>query len=430
MPLSRYLKIFPSKDQNGWSLFYSTIKGSIIRVPSTFVEAAQNDSLGEAEITLLRRLEMYVDDLQAEQERLKNIVMRTNQRSGKFRGTVVMNLDCNLDCVYCFEKKFREGYYLSEETASMLVELVTRDHLDHGRNVELNFYGGEPLLSLPRLMRIAAEIGSNAQKRNLKFTFSMVTNGTLLNRETVEELLPLGFTSAQLTLDGPQEIHDQMRPFTSGSGSFDAIIANIADIYQLVNLKLGGNFSEDNYRAYPLMLDALLGAGVDPRQLDAIMFAPIRPESGRNTSIELAGHCLSSDEPWLNEAVVYLREETLKRGFSVMKTVMGSCMIEFEHDIVVNYDGTLYKCASFMGWPELSVGTLKDGIKDFSESHKLGIWKNDTCLECEYLPICFGGCRLLPLLRNGVIDEVDCRKPFYDATLERMILQDLNYKKG
>jgi uncharacterized protein len=372
---------------------------------------------------------MWVDNPQAELERMDSIVARTNQQSRKFRATVVLNLDCNLDCSYCFEKDFREGYYMSDSTADLLVDRVGRNHVEPGRDVEINFYGGEPLLSLPLLKRIAFSLKEKAEACGTRFTFGMVTNGTLFTRKVVEILLPLGLTYAQLTLDGPREIHDRLRPFAAGGGSYDAVMANIKETYDLVTLRLGGNYSEENYRDYPQCLEDLLAAGIDPKRLDPIMFAPIRPKSGKNTSVELAGHCTSSDEPWLNESALYLREETLKRGFSVLKTVMGSCMVEFEHDLVVNHDGSLYKCASFMGWPELCVGTLQDGIADFAESHRLGIWKNPTCMECAYLPICFGGCRLLPLLRNGVIDQVDCRKEFFDATLEQIILQDLRHKE-
>jgi uncharacterized protein len=81
-----------------------------------------------------------------------------------------------------------------------------------------------------------------------------------------------------------------------------------------------------------------------------------------------------------------------------------------------------------MGWPELAIGSLKDGIGDYRVSHNLDLWRNDTCLDCAYLPLCFGGCRLLPLLQTGTFDTVDCRKDFYDATLQEFILQDLRHR--
>ena len=220
---------------------------------------------------------------------------------------------------------------------------------------------------------------------------------------------------------------DSQRPFASGSGSFEVILDNIKETHHLLALKLGGNFTRENYREFPGMLDALLARGVDPALLDPIMFAPVVPKSGEQLPKDLGACCLSTDEPWLAEAISYLREETLKRGFATIKPQMGICMVELVNELVVNWDGSLYKCPSFMGWPELSVGTLATGIADYSASHNLTLWQNDTCLDCEYLPLCFGGCRLFPLLRNGVIDEVDCRRAFFDAALEGMVLQERRY---
>ena len=56
------------------------------------------------------------------------------------------------------------------------------------------------------------------------------------------------------------------------------------------------------------------------------------------------------------------------------------------------------------------------------------VWKNEECLECAYLPQCFGGCRFMKFLRDGDITGVDCWKSFLDAILEKCILQDLKYR--
>jgi uncharacterized protein len=425
MPLSRYLKIYPDPDHPGSSLLYSTRKGSLLRVSAPLLNAAREDRLTSAEQVTLVRLEMLVADPADEREAMTNLVKRANSRSSKFRATVVLNLDCNLDCPYCYEGEFRDKQYMSAATASLFVDTVIKQQIACGRDVEIQFYGGEPLLSVPLLREIAQPLQTAARGQGSKFSFGLTTNGTLLSRAVVEEMLPLGLIRAILTLDGPAEIHDQQRPFVSGKGSFAAIIANIKATWDLLDLQLGGNFSRDNYREFPRLLDTLIAEGITPEMVGMIQFAPITPRSGIRVGEESASGCVSGSEPWATEAAIFLREETLKRGFTSFKPTMAVCMIEFDHDIVVNYDGSLYKCAAFMGWPELSVGTLEGGIKDYSVSHNLAVWHNDECLDCAYLPLCFGGCRLNPLLKNGSINEVDCRREFYDVALEQFILQDL-----
>lgn len=425
MPLSRYLKIYPCPEQPGYHLLYSTKKGSLLRVSAGLLAAIADDTLTEGERATLTRLELICAEPAAELASMGGLVERSNARSRRFLATVVLTLDCNLACPYCFEDHFRRQQAMSGETADMLVAWVQREQIARGRDVELRFYGGEPLLALPRLKEIAGRVQADAREGGVKFSCSMVSNGTLLTRRVVEELLPLGLESAQLTLDGPATLHDSLRPFVSGHGSFATILANIIATCDLISLKLGGNFTRQNYRDFPLMLDALLAAGIDPKRLAPVQFGPVTAKSGRSGAPAGHGNCVFGDEPWLAEAAVWLRAETLKRGFSVLKSTMGICTIELENDLVVNYDGSLYKCPAFMGWPELSVGTLKGGIEDYSVSHNLGLWHNDECLDCAYLPLCFGGCRLNPLLKNGSINEVDCRKEFYDVALEQLILQDL-----
>jgi uncharacterized protein len=425
MPLSRYLKIYPCPEKPGDYLLYSTRKGSVVRVSETLLAAARAGTLTEAERQRLAALEIVVDDPAAEQEAMRSLVGRANARRNRFKATAVLNLDCNLACSYCYEDAFRGRKYMTPETARLLVDYVVREQIERGREVEVDFYGGEPLLSLPLLKDIARPLREAADSRGTKFSFHLVTNGTLLTRGVVEELLPLGLAGAQVTLDGPRETHDRQRPFASGRGSFDTIVANLAEVYDLIEIQTGGNFTRDNWHEFPRLLDHLLDRGITPERLKLVLFAPIMPKSGMTAGPDTVGSCLSSAEPWLMEAAPFLREETMKRGFPSYKPTMGACMIEFDKDIVVKYDGTLFKCPMFMGYPELAVGTLAGGVKDYAASHNLALWQNDECLDCAYLPLCFGGCRFFSLRKNGAINEVDCRRAFLDACLEKFIRQDL-----
>ena len=427
MPLSRYLKIYPDAERPGSYLLYSTRKGSVVRLSAERLAAARKGTLTDAERATLRRLEILIDDPASEREAMASLVKRANARSTRFYAKVVMNLDCNLACPYCFEDHFRGRHYMTEETGRLLVDYVIREQIGRSRDVKLGFYGGEPLLSRPLIREIALPIRDAAAEKGVMFSFVMTTNGTLLTRSVVEELLPLGLTGAIVTLDGPRETHDRQRPFVSGTGSYDTIVANIKATFDLIELQLGGNFYRNNYQEFPRVLDHLIAEGIPPERIGEVQFAPIMPKSGVASGADTSACSTSGSEPWATEAAPFLREEILKRGFKAMKPTQAACAIEFENDLVVNYDGTLYKCPAFMGWPELSVGSLAEGVRDYAVSHNLDIWKNDECLECAYLPLCFGGCRFHPLMKNGAIDEVDCRKGFYDAVLEQFIRQDLRY---
>lgn len=136
---------------------------------------------------------------------------------------------------------------------------------------------------------------------------------------------------------------------------------------------------------------------------------------------------MSLDEPWLMDATEVLREEILKHGYKTPSTRHKICMVESQHSYVVNYDGTLYKCPGFIGMEEFIVGNLQEGVSNHTKSHNLGMWKNDGCPDCEYLPLCYGGCRYMTFLRDGNVNALDCQREYLDASLETMIKQEIKY---
>jgi len=428
MHLSRYLKIYPCPDQPGKNLLYSTTRSAAVLVNDAILLAASEGTLAEQEQTTLARLGFLVPNADTERKQLLHLFDTANQSQRPFSAVVVLNLDCNLACTYCYEDRFRGRHYMSPETAALLVESVRNNQIEKGRDVMLSFYGGEPLLSSDLIREISLPLQQAAKKQGTSYRFTLVTNGTLLTRTMVEELLPLGLAGAKVTLDGPRELHDQSRPFVSGKGSFDTIVGNVSEVCGLLPLQLGGNFTRDNYRRFPELLDHLLDAGVTPDRVAGVLFAPVTPKSGERVLGDFDSACTCGYEPWLVEATLFLREETLRRGYAAPKPRVAPCMVELENDLIVNYDGSLYKCPAFIAYDSLRIGSLADGISDYHDSHNLDLWKNEECLECAYLPLCFGGCRLLTLLRNGAIDQVDCRKGYYDSTLERIIRQDLKYQ--
>ncbi len=393
------------------------------------MQAAEEGTLTPTDRETLVRLGFLVPDVAAEKEEMRGLLTETNRRRTGFSATVIMNLDCNLACTYCYEGGGKGRHYLSPEMAERLVTFVERRAIARGKSVMLSFHGGEPLLSRELIREISGRVKGAAETKGLTFSFNLITNGTLFTRKVAEELVPLGLAGAKVTLDGPKEIHDRFRPFVSGKGSFDLIVRNIKEVSDLVPLQIGGNFSRDNYREFPRLLDFLLEEGITPDKVSRLQFVPITGTAGDSMHPDFNDGCLSVNEPWLIEATIFLREEVLRRGFATPPVAMSACSLEFEDDLVVNHDGTIYKCPAFINWQGLSIGDLRSGIADYRKSHDLGAWKTEECLECAYLPLCFGGCKFMQLVRDGKIGGLDCKKPYLDATLEALVRQDVRYRK-
>jgi len=429
MQLSKFLKIFPSPDFPGHFILYSTRRASVLRISEKTFRNIEDGTLSEADRETLVRYGILVPDAVAEKEELLSRFTEANLKSKRFSAIVVLNLDCNLDCGYCFEEGVRGKRAMSATTADLLVAMIEREHLAKGRRVSLDFYGGEPLLSVDLIRSISTRLRDASKTKGVPFEFFLVTNGTLLTRPLAQDLAGLGMKGVKITLDGPREVHDLSRPFVSGKGSFAVIVKNIREIMDITMVQIGGNFSRENYREFPRLLDFLIEAGITPDKLELVQFNQITGRVGNGEIPDYAGACNGTDEPWLNEAIIFLRGEVLRRGFHTPKPGPGGCMVEFANDLVINVDGAIYKCPAFVGRTGFSVGDLRSGIIDNGKAYNPDVWKTPECLECAYLPQCYGGCRFLKFLRDGRIDGVDCWKSMLDAILERCISQDLKYRR-
>jgi uncharacterized protein len=228
-----------------------------------------------------------------------------------------------------------------------------------------------------------------------------------------------------VTLDGPRQAHDISRPFRSGAGTYDLIMENLCQVADILPLDLGGNFTAATWRDFPQLLDDLLAAGLTPQRLANVVFSPV-VESAHPVP-DFHDGALSASEPWVMEASIALRQEILKRGFRTPRLTMSACMVSSPHDLVINHDGAIFKCPAFLAWPELSVGDVWQGVTDATETHDLHSWQCDECLDCPYLPLCFGGCRYVNRLRTGSIAGLDCKKDFFDAALQEYLRQELTY---
>ena len=384
--------------------------------------------LSPSDEALLSRLGFIVEDREAEKRAMLNFFDDANSRDPVLNIIVVLNLDCNFSCIYCYEGDMKGKLYMSDEAAGGLIDFIKERFTEDKKTLLIDFYGGEPLLSIGLIKSISGALKPFCERRGASYTFTLVTNGSLFTKRVAEQLVPLGLKRVKITLDGPAEIHNRYRPFKSGAGSFDTIIGNIKDTCDLVKIGIGGNFEKNNYKKFPLLLDYLLREGLTPDRIPSIKFYPvIKRPAGDLSPTDYKGGCMSVNEPWIVEAEAGLREEILRRGYKTPKLAPILCMVETTDAYVVNFDGVIYKCPAFIGKEGFEVGDVQTGVKDYSAIYKLGIWKNEDCARCEYLPLCFGGCRYMTFVRDGNIERLDCQKDYLDASLETLIKQDIKY---
>ena len=406
---------------------FSAKNAALVQVPAPENGERISSLLTRKDQQTLKKLGFLVDDPETEKKEMLGFITGLNNLNRTLNLKVVMNLDCNLGCIYCFEGTRKGRFYMSEETAAALLQFVKRRCSEETfEEIHLVFYGGEPLLSRKLISHIAEEIQSFAREKRIEFGFSLQTNGTLLTEETVRKLKPLGLSTAYVTIDGPQENHNRFRPYKSGRASFGRIVRNVLDVCRHTEIRVNGNFTKDNYQAFPQLLDSFSDIGFTPAEVPFVQFFPVLSEQA-DTVPDFHGGCSCINESWLVGASLFLREEVLKRGYKNERIMPGFCMMEYQNNMLVNYNGDIYKCPSLISRKEFCVGNIKTGMSEYQSSHHLDNWKNEECLSCSYLPLCFGGCRAMKYVRDGNMDGVDCKKPYLDACLETLVKQDIKY---
>jgi uncharacterized protein len=427
MHLSKYVKFYPSPDYPDTVIVYSTQNASVALTPSDLIDDIDKDRLPEDERKMLADIGIIVESREEEKLKIQGFIDELNDLDKAFKYLIVLNLDCNLACKYCFEGKRKGKFFLSTETADKFVDFVKRSDLTGKEAIKIVFYGGEPLLSIERIVSMSENIQAFAQERGLKYSFTLVTNGTLLTPSIVRRLKPLGLLGVKITLDGPKDIHDLYRPFTSGTGSFETILRNVKNVCDLTFVQIGGNYTQEHFREFPRLLDDLMAAGITPGRIPLIKFDPVMNESNEFAPADFHDGCESNNEPWISDAAIFLREEILRRGYRTPKITPTTCFAEFKDSLVVNYDGALYKCPGLIGREQFRVGDLERGQIDYQQSHGLNVWKNEECLECAYLPLCFGGCKYMKAMRDGNMQGIHCLKEYFDRTLGALVSQDIRY---
>jgi uncharacterized protein len=429
MELSHYIKAYPSEDRPGHFILFSTKKASKILIKEETFQSIKEGAICPSDEALLSKLGMIVPSREQEKQSVLGLFDELNRENPGLQITAVLNLDCNFACIYCYEGQMKGNLYMTDQTADRLVGFIKERFTRDKTYLLIDFYGGEPLLSIGLIKSIAKRLKPFVEDRGASFIFTLVTNGSLFTRQVAKELASLGLESVKITLDGPAEIHNRYRPFKSGKESFETIIRNIKQTCDIVNVGIGGNFDRDNYERFVQLLDYLKKEGLTPDRISAMKFDPVMNRLEKDISpADYRGGCMSINEPWISEASVFLREEILKRGYNTPKLSPIFCMVENRGAYVVHFDGVIYKCPAFIGKESFVIGNIQSSVTDYTSSYKLGIWKNEECIECVYLPLCFGGCRYMTFVREGNVDKPDCQKTYLDASLEAMIKQDIKYR--
>ncbi len=330
--------------------------------------------------------------------------------------------DCNLACKYCFAE---EGEYHGKRgLMSLEVGKKALDYLvaNSGSrvNLEVDFFGGEPLLNWEVVKQLVAYGRELEKTNNKKFRFTLTTNGTLLNDE-IMEFVNKEMSNLVLSLDGRKCVNDKMRPYRGGQGSYDKIVPKYikaAESRNQTDYYVRGTYTHYNT---DFAKDVLHMADLGFKQISVEPVVAPPEEDYALTKEDVPVLVAQYDEL----AAEMLRREAEGNGFNFFHFMIdlegGPCVYKrlsgcgsgCEYLAVTPW-GEFYPCHQFVGEEEFLLGNVEDGIvnKDIQKQfHNSNVYTREACKNCFAKFYCSGGCAANAYHFNGNIDgcyEIGC----------------------
>ena len=362
-------------------------------------------------------------ELKKEQMLFTEDVYEKAINSFKDRPTVVKALclhiahDCNLACRYCFAE---EGEYhgrramMSYEVGKQALDFLIANSGSR-KNLEVDFFGGEPLMNWKVVKDLVAYGRSQEKIHNKHFRFTLTTNGVLLNDE-IMEFANKEMDNVVLSIDGRREVHDFMRPFRKGAGSYDLVVPKFQ--------KFADSRDQKRYYARGTFTRHNLDFSKDVLHLADLGFEQISVEPV--VADEKEAYALQwEDVPKICEEYDKLAKEIIKRekegrGFNFFHFMIdltgGPCVYKRlsgcgsgTEYLAVTPWGDLYPCHQFVGEEKFLMGNVWDGVQKpeiRDEFKECNVYAKDKCRECFARFYCSGGCAANSYNFHGSINDV------------------------
>lgn len=395
----------------GRALLYNSLSRAMCLLEKSDVEAMDTAVAGAWDLQAVRShpalsglcdsgflFPASVDELRI----VEGLYRQTRHQKHAVTLTICPTLACNFGCDYCFQGQDKPGAGMREDVEDAICALCERllDEQPEINLVHFMWYGGEPLIKKNIIFALSARLHEITQRRNVRSTSSMVSNGYMLDREVATRLHGLGFQLIQVTLDGSQPFHDQRRALHSKRGTYDTIIDNLREWIEDVPIKivLRVNIDERNKDGIAALIDDLAARGFAGRDNFRMYFAPV--ESTTRGCHGVADKMLQKQKYGGLEADLYVKafRERLA-DLPYPSYFIGVCSAIRASDFIVVPCGSVHKCWETVSFADQKIGTVFDLDGLFRDKTAMQqAWdsfdpfSHPTCRNCKILPNCAGFC--------------------------------------
>ena len=323
----------------------------------------------------------------------------------------------NLNCSYCFASQGKyngERAVMSFEVGKQALDFLVA-HSGSRHNLEVDFFGGEPLMNFQVVKDLVAYARSIEKEAHKNFRFTLTTNGMLIDDEVID-FCNREMSNVVLSLDGRKEVHDRFRVDYAGKGSWERIVPKFQKLVAArggKNYYMRGTFTHHN----PDFLEdikQMLELGFTELSMEPVVCAPDDPsaltaedrELVMRQYEELAALMLQRDREG-RPFTFYHYMLDLTGGPCIYKRISG-CGSGTEYMAVTPW-GDLYPCHQFVGDEKFRMGDIWKGLDNpevQGEFAACNVYQKPACRDCWAKLYCSGGCAANAYHATGAITGV------------------------
>ena len=348
---------------------------------------------------LVKAKKLYTEDT------FEDMAGTFKERSGNVIKALCLHVahTCNLNCSYCFASQGKyhgDRAVMSFEVGKAALDFLM-DHSGTRRNLEVDFFGGEPLMNWDVVKQLVEYARSVEKERGKNFRFTLTTNGMLIDDDVID-FANREMSNVVLSLDGRKEIHDRERVDYAGNGSYDRIVPKFQKLVESRGGKdyyMRGTFTHAN-PDFTKDVFHMTDLGFKELSMEPVVSAPDDPAALTPEDLEI-----------VKEQYEILAKEMIKRnkegnGFTfyhyMIDLTAGPCIYKrisgcgsgTEYMAVTPW-GDLYPCHQFVGEEEYKLGDIWNGVTNNNlreEFRSCNAYARPECKDCWAKLYCSGGC--------------------------------------
>lgn len=307
--------------------------------------------------------------------------------------TILPTRGCNFGCIYCYEQD-RPMINMDEKTEKAILAFVESNR--HLKRLSVVWYGGEPLINFPSIERLSKAFLA----MGIEYSAKMVTNGYLLTSEIAEKLDMLAIRNIQITLDGPEQVHDKRRMLLGGQPTYRNIMENLKyllNINETITVDVRTNVDRRNMDEYNTFYQQFKAEVNNPR----INLYPGFVSDLLSSECVSAEHNISAGGYKAQFALDIFNNYGIEIKSFLPKYRRHSCVASKYLAFVIGPEGEIYKCWRMVGNRQQEIGNVNTGSINMSKFSRYLVGadyvQDRKCLDCEFITLCGGGCPLVRL---------------------------------